>query len=247
MTFATGSLAACGDHRRMCRASVTDLPRTRSMTRRALVGETRTKRAFATADGYSVVILIKVLCSSRKRSSLLRLAVVLDVTLERAGRRELAELVPDHRLGDEHRDMLAAVVDREGVPDEVGDGRRRTDPSSGCVASAISYRWCFLPVRRRRTMSLSLGLCALRVRPSGLPHGLTGWRPPEVLPSPPPCGWSTGFITTPRTVGRLPFHRMRPALPQLMFACSALPTWPTVARQRTSTRRISPLGMRSEA
>jgi hypothetical protein len=83
--------------------------------------------------------------------------------------------------------------------------------------------------------------CGLR----GLPHGLTGWRPPEVLPSPPPCGWSTGFITTPRTVGRLPFHRMRPALPQLMFDCSALPTSPTVARQRTSTLRISPDGIRN--
>src|SRR6185503_9557311 len=70
MTLATGSLAACGAHRKMCSASVTDLPRTRSMTRRALVAETRTKRALATADGYSVVILIAVLCSSRKRSSL---------------------------------------------------------------------------------------------------------------------------------------------------------------------------------
>ncbi|SHX52919.1 Uncharacterised protein [Mycobacteroides abscessus subsp. abscessus] len=48
-------------------------------------------------------------------------------------------------------------------------------------------------------------------------------------------------------MGRLPFHRIRPALPQLMLACSALPTSPTVARQRTSTRRISPLGMRREA
>src|SRR3712207_7227671 len=75
----------------------------------------------------------------------------------------------------------------------------------------------------------------LRVRPSGWPQGDTGWRPPEVLPSPPPCGWSTGFMATPRTVGRLPFQRMRPALPQLMFDCSALPTSPTVARQRTST------------
>src|ERR1700742_3624450 len=57
ITLATGSLAACGAHRRMSSASVTDLPRTRSMTRRALVGEMRTKRAFATADGYSVVML----------------------------------------------------------------------------------------------------------------------------------------------------------------------------------------------
>src|SRR3546814_14836334 len=87
----------------------------------------------------------------------------------------------------------------------------------------------------------------LRVRPSGLPQGDTGWRPPDVLPSPPPCGCSTGFITTPRTVGRLPFQRMRPALPQLMLDCSALPTSPIEARQRTSTKRISPDARRSLA
>src|SRR3954452_3198205 len=104
----------------------------------------------------------------------------------------------------------------------------------------------FLPVRRRRTMRASLGL-RRRVRPSGLPFGLTGWRPPEVLPSPPPCGWSTGFMTTPRTVGRLPRQRLRPALPQLMLAWSELPTSPTVARLRTSTLRISPEGRRSWA
>ena len=40
---------------------------------------------------------------------------------------------------------------------------------------------------------------------------------------------------------------MRPALPQLMFDCSALPTSPIVARQRTSTLRISPEGRRSWA
>ena len=80
--------------------------------------------------------------------------------------------------------------------------------------------------------------------PPSDPTGETGWRPPEVLPSPPPCGWSTGFIATPRTVGRTPFQRIRPALPQLMFDCSALPTSPMVARQRTSTRRISPDGIR---
>src|SRR6185312_7777466 len=103
-----------------------------------------------------------------------------------------------------------------------------------------------LPVLRRRTIILSLAL-RLRVRPSGLPHGETGWRPPEVLPSPPPYGWSTGFMATPRTVGRTPFQRIRPALPQLMLDCSALPTSPIVARQRTSTLRISPEGRRSWA
>ena len=51
ITLATGSLAACGAQRRMSSASDTDLPRTRSMTRRALVADTRTKRAFAVAVG----------------------------------------------------------------------------------------------------------------------------------------------------------------------------------------------------
>src|SRR5699024_11317338 len=114
------------------------------------------------------------------------------------------------------------------------------------ISSSAPYQR-FLPVRRRRTISLSLGLFGRRVRPSSCPHGLTGWRPPEVLPSPPPWGWSTGFITTPRTVGRLPFQRIRPALPQLMLDCSALPTAPIEARQRASTFRISPEGIRSWA
>src|SRR6185312_8649820 len=69
-----------------------------------------------------------IVCSSRKRSSPLRLPVILDVALERPGRRELAELVPDHRLGDEHRNMLAAVVHRERVPDHVGNDRRAARP-----------------------------------------------------------------------------------------------------------------------
>src|SRR5258708_22557264 len=92
-------------------------------------------------------------------------------------------------------------------------------------------------------MSLSLGLCARLVRPSGLPHGLTGCRPPEVLPSPPPIGWSIGFIATPRTLGLRPFHRLRPALPSLMLPCSALLTSPMVARHEESTSRISPEGI----
>src|ERR1700732_4055172 len=76
----------------------------------------------------------------------------------------------------------------------------------------------------------------------GLPQGVTGWRPPEVLPSPPPCGWSTGFIVTPRLCGVLPIHRVRPALPYETFSWSTLPTWPTVAMHATATRRISPEG-----
>ena len=98
------------------------------------------------------------------------------------------------------------------------------------------------------TMSLVDAFFLLRVRkPSvGLPHGVTGCEP-LFLPSPPPCGWSTGFMTVPRTVGRLPFHRDRPALPPDSFSCVTLPSWPIVARHVAWTRRISPDGSRSSA
>src|ERR1700732_3990766 len=69
----------------------------------------------------------------------------------------------------------------------------------------------------------------------GLPQGVTGWRPPEVRPSPPPCGWSTGFLATPRVSGRLPSQRLRPALARLWLALSGLDTAPTVAMQSART------------
>src|SRR5919107_2165809 len=215
------------------------------------------------------MISLSLVCSCRSAPT--RLAVVPDVTPEGPRGGELPQLVADHRVGHEHRHVLAAVVHRNRVADHVRDdgGPAGPGPDDGLAARLVegvhlleqvvvherallqaarhvctSPAQRFLPVRRRRTIILSAGLVR-RVRPSGLPAGFTGCRPPEVLPSPPPCGWSTGFMATPRTVGRLPFHRMRPALPQLMFDCSALPTSPTVARQRTSTLRISPDGMRS--
>ena len=52
--------------------------------------------------------------------------------------------------------------------------------------------------------------------------------PTGTVPSPPPCGWSFGFITEPRTVGRIPIWRLRPALPMLIRLCSAFPTCPIV-------------------
>src|SRR5947208_16625296 len=72
------------------------------------------------------------------------------------------------------------------------------------------------------------------------PQGLTGCCPAAVFPSPPPWGWSIGFIATPRTVGRTPRQRLRPALPIDSRLCSALPTSPMVARQSICTLRISP-------
>src|SRR3984893_16312893 len=71
----------------------------------------------------------------------------------------------------------------------------------------------------RLTIHLSVRLLLRVLKPRvGWPQGVPGWRPPLVLPSPPPCGWSTGFIETPRLCGVLPSHRVRPALPREVFS-----------------------------
>src|SRR5262249_15254925 len=119
-----GSLAACGVKRSRVSASSVGSPRMRSITRRAFLGVTRTYVARALARGVSstsapaawalgAMSLFPLLfrqCWWAGRLLLpARLAVVLDVPLERPGRGELTELVPDHRLGDEHRHVLAPV------------------------------------------------------------------------------------------------------------------------------------------
>lgn len=48
---------------------------------------------------------------------------------EGSRRRKLAELVPDHVLGDVDRDELLAVVDTEGESNEFRSDRRTTGPS----------------------------------------------------------------------------------------------------------------------
>ncbi|KAF3952220.1 hypothetical protein CMV_022201 [Castanea mollissima] len=66
--------------------------------------------------------------------------------------------------------------------------------------------------------------------------------PIGALPSPPPWGWSTGFITTPLTTGRLPSQHLDPALPKLFWFTPTLPTCPTVAEQFLDIKRTSPEG-----
>src|SRR5919197_1846108 len=201
-------------------------------------------------------------------SALLHLRLlVAGVPAEVAGRRELAELVAHHLLRDEHRHVLAAVVDRDRVAHHHGiDGRGARPGANHLLRARVVHRLDLLqqpllherillrastqrlsfPRRRPRTINLSDSLCFWRMRlpGAGTPHGVTGCRPPFDLPSPPPCGWSTGFIAEPRTAGRLPFQRLRPALPPETFSWSTLPTCPTVARQDSGTRRISPDGSR---
>src|SRR6266436_1234512 len=54
-------------------------------------------------------------------------------------------------------------------------------------------------------------------------------------------------MATPRTVGLMPRHRVRPALPNVSFSWSRLPTWPTVAMQSIENLRTSPLGIFTSA
>src|SRR5699024_3019688 len=83
---------------------------------------------------------------------------------------------------------------------------------------------------------------------AGLPHGVTGEGIPiEVLPPPPPCGWSQGFITDPLTVGLIPICLFLPALPITTLPCSMLPTCPIVALQSIETNLISPDGNLNKA
>lgn len=60
----------------------------------------------------------------------------------------------------------------------------------------------------------------------GHPQGVTSGRPPLVEP---PWGWSTGFIASPRTVGRMPRHLLAPALPSTWLWFWGFDTDPIVA------------------
>src|SRR5687767_7680857 len=100
------------------------------------MGVTRTNRAVARATGASCPNW-EVIWMSSTWSAPPRAAVVLDVPTEGARGRELAELVPDHRLGHEDRDVLAAVVHGHRVPEHVGDDRRAARPGADHVLGAL--------------------------------------------------------------------------------------------------------------
>src|SRR5690606_31442206 len=150
---------------------------------------------------------------------------------------------------DEHGYVLTAVVNADGVTDHLGHHRAAAAPGldDAPVARGVGgvdlgeevaiYERPLLQASRhayfsfrRRTMKRLDTLRLLRVlRPLDCwPQGLTGGRPPVERPSPPPCGWSTGFIERPRWCGLRPSQRLRPALPRTMFLWSELPTEPTV-------------------
>ncbi|MBA0666748.1 hypothetical protein Goklo_003118, partial [Gossypium klotzschianum] len=66
--------------------------------------------------------------------------------------------------------------------------------------------------------------------------------PIGALPSPPPWGWSTGFVTTPLTPGRLLSQHLDSAIPKIFWFTPTFPTCPTVAEQFLDIKRTSPEG-----
>src|SRR5512134_2076461 len=100
-TLRTSTAPFLGVKRSVASALPTGWPRTMSATSRHFCGEMRAYFSLAAT------------CMGLLRGRLL----VARVPLERAGRCKLAELVADHVLGDEHRDVLLAVVNRNREPD----------------------------------------------------------------------------------------------------------------------------------
>src|SRR5690625_3640511 len=123
----------------MLSASPARLPLMRSTTRRAFTGATRTHRACALAS-IAVPPSFSYLKTSLSTSAALAataLAGVLIVAAECPRGCEFAELVPDHRLGDEHRNVLAAVMHRESVTEEVRGNYRPAGPGLNDVLSPL--------------------------------------------------------------------------------------------------------------
>lgn len=142
---------------------------------------------------------------------------------EHPRRRKLAKTMPHHVLSDENIHERLAIMNGKRVPDELRHDHGATRPcldrslASRAVQSidfphqmAVYKRTFFYRSAHyfllRATMNFVDAFFLLRVlNPlDNWPHGDIGWPPPLLLPSPPPIGWSTGFITTPRTCGRCP-------------------------------------------
>src|SRR5207245_9421018 len=73
-----------------------------------------------------------------------RPSLVPRVRTERARRREFAELVPDHGLGDEHGDVLAPVVHRDRVTEHVRHDRRAADTGPDDHSRALFFYIVYL-------------------------------------------------------------------------------------------------------
>src|SRR5215472_8970621 len=115
------------------------LPRMSWASRLSFCGLTRSILATALASfsarARGWLFLLMTFPRSRRARRALGLAVSR-VAVERAGRRELAELVADHLLGHQHRNVLVPVVDAEGEPDELRQDGRAAAPGLDHVVPA---------------------------------------------------------------------------------------------------------------
>src|SRR6185436_12472690 len=73
--------------------------------------------------------------------------LLVGVATEDARGRELAQLVADHVLGHEDLQVLAAVVDHERQPDELGRDCRAPRPGLDRVRLALAARDALLQLR----------------------------------------------------------------------------------------------------
>src|SRR5437763_2780106 len=134
-TLPTTVAASRSLSRRVSTARSASRPRMRSRTSRTLYGDTRRYRARARNEVVSSCTRTRR-CPETRTGASLSLGPVISNALSSTPRsflsgvetegprqRELAELVADHGLGDVDRHVLAAVVDRDGVADHVGDDR----------------------------------------------------------------------------------------------------------------------------
>src|SRR5262249_8997621 len=130
------------ENSRSASAAATFLPRMSCASRFSFCGLTRSifATAFASfsASGRGWLFLLMSSPRSRRRAWTRRaLGLAIGrVAVERACRRELAELVADHLLGDQHRDVLVPVVDAEREPDELRQDGRAPAPGLDHVVTA---------------------------------------------------------------------------------------------------------------
>src|SRR2546427_562702 len=97
----------------------------------------------------------------RSRRGFQKLLVGHSVALEDARQRELPELVSHHVFRDVHRDVLLAVVDRDGEPDEIRQNRGA--PRPGLDRALVACRARRADGRARPARSIRG--CAPRCRP----------------------------------------------------------------------------------
>ena len=90
---------------------------------------------------------------------------------------------------------------------------------------------CLFTAKKNKTITISFLFPTSFYKCRITPRGHWSFLPIGALPSPPPWGWSTGFITTPLTIGRLPSQHLDPGLPKVFWFTPTLPTCPTLAKQ----------------